>query len=68
MLPVDFVVLGAGVLDDGRFLQVSSAAMGSVFIESGSEVPTSLADIHFAAFAGDPVDTCLSLGVLLVFV
>ena len=38
------------------------------FIESGSEVPTSLADIHFAAFAGDPVDTCLSLGVLLVFV
>ena len=68
LLPVDLVVFGAGVLDDGRFLEIPPSSMGSVFIESGSEVSTSLADIHLATFAGDPVNAGLGLGVLFVLV
>ena len=67
-MPVDLVVLGAGVFDDGGFVEVSSSTMGSVFIEPGSEVPTRLADVYLAAFTRNPVDAWLSLGVLLVLV
>ena len=42
--------------------------MGSVFIESGREVPASLADVHFAALARDLVDTWSAVGVLAVLV
>ena len=68
LLPVDLVVFSAGVFYDGRFLEIPPSFVGSVFIESGSEISISLADIHLAAFAGDLVDAWLGLGVLLVLV
>lgn len=62
------MVLAVRVLDDGGFVVVSSASVGDVLFESGGQVPTSLADVHLPTFAGDPVDTRLCLGVLLVLV
>ena len=38
--------------------------MGSVFIEPGGEVPTSLADVHFATLTRNSVDTRPALGGL----
>ena len=68
LVPVDGVVFGVGVLDDRGLVDVSFPAMGSVFIESGREVPASLADVHFAALARDLVDTWSAVGVLAVLV
>ena len=68
LVPVDGVVFGVGVLDDRGLVDVSFPAMGSVFIESGWEVPASLADVHFAALARDLVDTWSAVGVLAVLV
>ena len=52
-------------MDDINF---SLPAMGSVFIEPGGEVPTSLADVHFATLTRNSVDTRPALGVLPVLV
>ena len=68
LVPVDGVVFGVGVLDDGGLFYVAFPAMGSVFIKSGREVPASLADVHLATLAGDLVDTWSAVGVLAVLV
>ena len=55
-LPVDLVVFDVRVLDDGGLLEISSAAVCSVFLQSGGEVAFSFPDVHLAALTGDPVD------------
>ena len=57
-----------GVFDDGRFVKLSLPAMGFVFIESGGEIPTSLADVHFATLAWNLVDSGTVLRVTPVLV
>ena len=42
--------------------------MGPVLFESGGKIPTSLANIHFAALAGDSVDSWSALGFQSVLV
>ena len=48
IVPQDIVILLMRVLDNVRFVVVTSAAMGFVFVESGREVPASLTKVHFA--------------------
>ena len=68
LVPEDGVVFGVGVFDNRGLVEFSFPAMGSVFLESGREVPSSLADVHLAALARDLVDTWSAVGVLAVFV
>ena len=56
-LPVDLVVLDVRVLDDGRLIKISSAAVCSVLLQSGGEVAFSFPDVHLTALTGDPVDS-----------
>ena len=49
-------------------VKVSFLAVGSVFFESGREVPSSLADVHLATLAPDLVDPWSAVGVLSVLV
>ena len=48
IVPQDIVILLMRVLDNVRFVVVTFAAMGFVFVESGREVPASLTKVHFA--------------------
>ena len=45
VFPINDVVLGMRVFDNGRFVIVPSASVGNVFFESGGEISASLADI-----------------------
>ena len=67
-LPVDLVVLGVRVLDDGGLLEISSAAVCSVFLQSGGEVAFCFADVHLTALTGDPVDSRSVVWVRFVLV
>ena len=67
-LPVDLVVLDVRVLDDGRLLKISSAAVCSVFLQSGGEVAFSFPDVHLTALTGDPVDSRSVVRVRFVLV
>ena len=68
LVPVDAVVLGVGVFDDGGFVQLSLPAIGFVLLKSGGEVPASLADVHFAALAWNLVDSGAVLRITPVLV
>ena len=68
LVPVDGVVFGVGVLDNRGLVIISFPAMGSVFFESGREVPSSFADVHLATLARDLVNTWSAVGVLAVLV
>ena len=61
LVPVDLVVCGVRVLDNCRLVVVSPSAVGSVLFKSGGKIPTSLANVHFAALAGDSVDSWSAL-------
>ena len=67
-LPVDLVVLDVRVLDDGGLLKISSAAVCSVFLQSGGEVAFSFPDVHLSALTGNPVDSHSVVRVRFVLV
>ena len=53
---------------DARLVVVTSSAMGLVFAESGGEVPASLTNVHFAACAGNLVNSRSGLRIVSVLV
>ena len=56
------------MFDDGRFFVVSSAAVCSVFLKPGVQVPAGLTDVYLAAFTMNAVDTGAIAGCLFVLV
>ena len=67
-VPLDLVVSGMGVFDNGRFVIFTPSTMGAVFFDPRVEVPAGFPYVGFTAFTRDAVKAGFTAGGESVFV